>query len=139
MSVQFYHEREYDTSLGYSSSLLSKGGTTYAIDTTDLNLYEFKVGKEVVLKTAVAKCSPQDRYERKKGNAICRERLKETPLLFTKKQTELLPKNTIANPKDFDIVETEIHLKGNGVIYRLVSRNDSNFHLTFVYKEVYSL
>lgn len=130
MSIQFNHQRSYD---GYGN-LQSMGGATHAVDTTDLDLIDFKVGKELILRTAIAKCSPKDRFIRKQGASICLERLRETTLSYVSLNVHKVSKSQLgSNAKNVGKVITTIQLESSKVTYIFRKYEDANFHLVHAY------
>jgi hypothetical protein len=129
MSIQFFHDRRY-TRFSSFGELDSKGGTTFAIETDDLDIYDFQVGKEVTLRASVAKCCPTDRYVRKTGTELCLQRLTEKYFTLISKRSYVHEKNTLGgNPNTVGKVITELILRTKTETYFLVKVGDAKFHL----------
>jgi hypothetical protein len=84
MNVQFHHKRnkkltsfEFDTFKGVSVELLSKGGTTIALQVPTIEEFnDFKpTGSKLDLNMGLAKCSDLDNYNKKIGRSIALGRI----------------------------------------------------------------
>lgn len=98
MNLQYYHARKYiskhcpECSCDYERQLLSRGGTTIAVETIQKWVLEsLKIGDSIEKRVGKAYCSDKDNYNKKIGIELSSKRTKLTKLTVERILTLMNP------------------------------------------------